>query len=145
MISHHRSTFGLQLLMLQLFSQTQFSHDGAHPEVLVYLGNLSISCLFGFACAPEWKDGAWILFRQPRHRRDLNSNRIFKSGHLFNPFQSLTEWTFLRNIFRGCIFWSHIFFSLLEGPSENWDKNKLLYPSVDVLLCARESYSASKG
>ena len=97
-------------------------------EICLYLACLDLQ--------PEWKDGAgWILFRQ-RHRRNLNSNRFSDFRPFSNVFHFSTEEFYSVKCVQRGAFSGQTYFS--PSPSQNRDKNKLLYPSVGVLFCSRE-------
>ena len=117
--------------MLQFFSLTIFT-----SYVVVYVGNLSITCLFGFA--------AWMKrWAVPGYCLDRGASERFKQQQnyqLFTLFSnvlrfSTEEFYSVKCVQRGA-FSGQTYFS--PSPSQNWDKNKLLYPSVGVLFCTRE-------
>ena len=118
--------------MLQFFSLTIFT-----LYVVVYVGNLSITCLFGFAAwMKRWAVPGYCLDRGASERFKQQQNyQIFT---LFFPnilHFSTEEFYSVKCVQKGA-FSGQTYFS--PSPSQNWDKNKLLYPSVGVLFCTRE-------
>lgn len=98
----------------------------------------SVYNLLVWICSLNEKMGrAWILFRQGSIG-EIQTATELSDFHPFFPnilHFSTEEFYSVKCVQKGA-FSGQTYFS--PSPSQNWDKNKLLYPSVGVLFCTRE-------